>query len=214
MSNLEDRIKELITALATDYKGTRALIGNLNSLSTSEKSNLVAAINEVYTRAGSGGGGTSINDSAASTSTTYSSTKIVQLVGSIINDTTAGNGTTYSSTKINNAILALIDDASTTTTKTWSANKIQTAINAAVANLVGTAPAALDTIQELAAALGDANAINAINAALGNRVRADAAQTFTPAQKTQARQNIDAMGSVELGNPDADLVAFYNAAKV
>lgn len=188
----EQRVRDLITALGTDYKLNNTKIGNLASLSTSEKGSIVGAINEVkvVADAATGGGG-----------------------GATINDTTPSSSTTYSSTKVNQAIAALINDAVTVTGTTWSSNKIQAVVNAAVASLVGSAPATLDTLQELAAALGDANAITAINTALGNRVRYDAPQTLTAPQKTQARSNIDAYGSVELGNPDVDLVALYNIAK-
>lgn len=188
----EQRIRDLITALGTDYKLNNTKIGNVNSLNTADKT-VVGAINEVkvVADAATGGGGG----------------------GATINDTTPSGSTVYSSTKVNQAIAALINDAVTVTGTTWSSNKIQAVVNAAVASLVGSAPATLDTLQELAAALGDANAITAINTALGNRVRYDASQTLTAPQKTQARANIDAYGSVELGNPDVDLVALYNIAK-
>jgi hypothetical protein len=75
-------------------------------------------------------------------------------------------------------------------------------------------PAALDTLDELAAALGDdANFGATITTALGNRVRVDAAQGFTAGQMTQGRANIAAYGAAEIGNPDTDLVAAYTAAK-
>jgi hypothetical protein len=38
-------------------------------------------------------------------------------------------------------------------------------------------------------------------------------QSFTAPQKLQARENIDAYGSVELGDPDTDLAALYTTAK-
>lgn len=107
-----------------------------------------------------------------------------------------------------------VDDALTNLVNTWSSQKIVDQITAAVDALAAGAPAALNTIDELAAALGDdANQIANILTALGNRVRVDtAAQGLTGPQKQNARTNIDAMGSVELGNPDTDLVAVFNAA--
>jgi hypothetical protein len=114
------------------------------------------------------------------------------------------------------AIAALISDASltTATTTTYSANKINGAISAAVAALVGSASTTLDTIQEISAALGgDGNYAATMTAALGYRLRFDAAQTLTAAQKIQGKANLDAYGSVEIGNPDTDLVALYTAAK-
>lgn len=59
-------------------------------------------------------------------------------------------------TEIENIDLsALIDDSSTATTTTWSSTKIGTAIDAAVTALVDGAPDLLNTLNELAAALGD-----------------------------------------------------------
>jgi hypothetical protein len=52
-------------------------------------------------------------------------------------------------------LTALIDDNATATTTTWSSTKIDSSIDAAVAALVDGAPELLDTLNELAAALGD-----------------------------------------------------------
>ena len=49
----------------------------------------------------------------------------------------------------------LISDTTTATTTTWSSSKIDSAIDAAVTALVDGAPGLLDTLNELAAALGD-----------------------------------------------------------
>lgn len=68
---------------------------------------------------------------------------------------------------------------------------IDAAIAAAVAGLVNAAPGALDTLGELAAALGnDPNVVTNILAALGNRVRVDAAQALTGPQIVQALDNL------------------------
>jgi hypothetical protein len=76
-------------------------------------------------------------------------------------------------------------------------------------------PAALDTLQEFSAALGnDANFAATTTAALGNRVRVDVAtQALTTVQQSNARTNIAAVGAAEIGNPETDLVALYNTAK-
>ncbi len=101
---------------------------------------------------------------------------------------------------------------------TWSADKIFDAIEVAKTavknDLTAGAAAALDTLSELAAALNNDPAFAAtIAAEIANRVRFDAAQVLTAPQQTQARANIAAYGAAEIGNPDADLVAAYNAAK-
>lgn len=108
---------------------------------------------------------------------------------------------------------------------TWSADKIFDSIEAAktaVKNeLVNGAAAALDTLSELATALGnDPSYATTIATQIANRVRFDAAQTLTGPQKIQALANIGAAASADLtalstavGNTDADLVAVYNTAK-
>jgi hypothetical protein len=104
------------------------------------------------------------------------------------------------------------------TSVTWSADKIFDSIEAAkiaVKNdLVNGAGAALDTLNELAAALGnDPSFATTIAAEVANRVRFDAAQTLTQPQMAQARANIGAQSAAAIGDPDRDLVADYNTAK-
>lgn len=121
-----------------------------------------------------------------------------------------------------------IDDLATNgaTTVTWSADKIFDEIEAAktaVTNsLVNGAAAALDTLNELATALGnDPNFATTVATALTNRVRVDAAQTFTGPEQAQGRANIGAAAAADLtaletgvGDFDHDFVADYTAAKV
>lgn len=164
MATLSERIISLATAIGTDIKTLTANQGSLSGLSTTAKSSLVAAINEIYAA--------------------------LSGAGAVINDT-AGDG----------------DD-----TVTWSANKIFDTIESAklaVKNdLVSGASAALDTLSELAAALGDdPNFATTIATDLGNRVRYDAAQTLTAGQKTQACANIG------IGEPDTNFVTTYTTAK-
>ena len=109
---------------------------------------------------------------------------------------------------------AQINDAATNgdTAVTWSADKIFDTIEAAklaVKNdLINGAGAALDTLSELAAALGnDANFATTIATQMSNRVRYDAAQTLDATQKAQACANIG------IGDPETDLAAAYTTAK-
>lgn len=106
-----------------------------------------------------------------------------------------------------------VNDALTNTTNTWSSQKISDQVVAAINALATGAPAALNSIDELAAALADdANYAATVTTALGNRVRFDAAQTLTAPQKAQAKTNLDAYGALEIGNPDTDFVAVFNTA--
>ena len=115
---------------------------------------------------------------------------------------------------------ASIDDlaGNGNTAVTWSADKIFDSIEAAKTavknDLVGGAGAALDTLKELAAALGnDPSFAATIATEIANRVRFDAAQTLTSPQQAQARANIGAQSAAAIGDPDRDLVADYTAAK-
>jgi hypothetical protein len=330
MATLQARLGDLITAIGTDYKVIVGRIGTLASLTTTAKTDLVSAINEVNAKP-SGTGGAVINDTTPSGTTTYSSNKSDSLlsakaplasptftgtVGGITKamvglpnvdntadtakpvstaqqaaldlkaplasptftgvvagvtkthvglanvDNTADTAKPVStaqqaaldlkaplasptftgvvsgvtkahvglgnvdntadtakpvSTAQQTAINALIADASLTnaTATTYSANKINSAISTAISNLVNGASTTLDTLNEIAAALGnDANFATTMTNALGVRLRFDAAQTLTAAQKIQGKANLDAYGNVEIGNYDADLVALYTTAKV
>ena len=115
---------------------------------------------------------------------------------------------------------AVINDAAGDgdTTVTWSADKIFDTIAAASAALkneltngVGTA---LDTLKELADALGnDPSFAATIASEVANRVRYDAAQALSDPQKAQARSNIGAQAAADVGDTDHDFVADYNTAK-
>ncbi len=73
---------------------------------------------------------------------------------------------------------------------TLSATEVAQAIASAKNELLNGAPGALDTLKELAAALGDDEHFAAtVSAALANRIRFDAAQTLTTTQKAQACAN-------------------------
>lgn len=84
--SLESQIVSLAQAIGADIKSLKSADGNLSSLSTTAKTSLVAAINELYGLVGSSGA--TINDSSTtSTTQTWSASK--------------------SQTAINNAITAL-----------------------------------------------------------------------------------------------------------
>lgn len=175
--SLETRIVALAQAMGADVKALTLARGDLTALTTTTKTSLVAAINELMTLIGSAGA--SIDDGA-------------------------GNG--------NTAV-------------TWSADKIFDSIEAAKTavknDLVGGAGAALDTLNELAAALGnDPSFAATIATEIANRVRFDAAQTLTSPQQAQARTNIGAASAADvsglltgLGTYDRDYAADYTAAK-
>jgi hypothetical protein len=173
MATQTQRITDALYHLTTQLKATRQRVnGNeadLSGLTTTQKSSLMLALNEVK----------AIADAAL-----------------------AAGG-------------AQIDDGlGASASKTWSISKIVSEITSTYNALTTGAPGALNTLDELAAALGDdANFAATITAALANRVRTDVAtQGLTATQQTNARTNIGAYGIAEIGDPDTDLVAVINAA--
>jgi hypothetical protein len=184
--SLQVRLSDLITAIATDYKQLRTWLtgsttGDLSGLSTTAKTSVVAAINEV-------------NSKAAPTPS--SATTTVQGIVEL-------------------ATLAEVA-LGTDTTRVVTVEGVRQERIALKNEILGSGvPGALDTLDELAAALADdANFSTTITAALANRVRVDtAAQGLTTVQQNNARSNIAAVGIAETGNVDADLVALYTAAK-
>ena len=167
--SLSTNANDLATRIATELKAHKVLInGNaidLAALTTTEKSNLVAALNEVRASIPAAG--------------------------------------------------AVINDATTDTPSAWSGSKTDTSIKAAVAAVVGAAGADLDTLKELADALGsDKNFAATVNAALASRVRYDAPQALTAPQKVQATDNIGAATVLQVGDTTADFVATFNSGLV
>ena len=116
---------------------------------------------------------------------------------------------------IDSATGSEINDAITATDKTWSSTKTSAQITAAINAVTNGSATALDTLSELAAALGnDANFAANITAALGSRVRFDAAQSLTVPQQTQARANIGAQEAALIGDPDTNLVNTFNTGLI
>lgn len=169
MATFAQRTTDLATRISTECKAIRTLTnGNaadLSALTTIQKGNLVAAMNELK---------------------------------GLIDGLSAASG-------------AQINDAISTTTTTWSSTKISSDIAAAISALTTGAPAALNTLDELAAALGDdANFAASITGALANRLRVDAAQALTLPQQAQARTNMGAQEAALIGDPDTNFVTTFN----
>ena len=102
-----------------------------------------------------------------------------------------------------------ISDSTSSTTQVWSSSKVASEITAAKNALTNGAAAALDTLSELASALGnDANFSSTVTTALGKRVRFDSAQTLNTGQKTIACANLG------IGEPDTDFVTTFNSGLV
>lgn len=165
------------------------------------------------------------NQGSLSSLTTTSKINIVSAINEVRALAAAASGG-GSGSNINDAAVA------GATTETWSADKILSYIAtvkaATKSELTNGASAALDTLAELATALGnDPNFATTIATQIGNRVRYDAAQTLTAGQKNQVLANVGAAAASDyttlngtvstlvtnLGAFDRDYTADYVAAK-
>lgn len=250
MATLASRITDLATRIATECKSLRTLLnGNaadLSALTTTAKTNLVAAVNELDADLGTLN--TAVGALAPTASPTFTgtpaaptavvNTNTTQLATTAFvlaqagSATPAVNGTAavgvatkfaredhvhgtdstrapVASPTFTGVPAAPTASAGTNTTQLATTAFAMTAAANAVAAMINSAPAALDTLTELAAALGnDANFATTINTALGYRLRYDAAQTLTAGQVTQACANLG------LGEPNTDFTAVFTAGLV
>jgi capsid protein len=85
--SLQTQIQSFVLRAAQEFNAVSTKIGSLASLSTTDKTSLVSAINELKNAVNAS---TSIDDSAITTSTTYSSSKIVGLLDALKADILGG----------------------------------------------------------------------------------------------------------------------------
>jgi hypothetical protein len=96
--------------------------------------------------------------------------------------------------------------------RTYAEQVAATAADGAVNRVLGGVGAAYDTLLEIQQAMAaDESTVQGVLTALGKRVRVDAAQTLTAGEQAQARTNIGALGTADLG-PEVDYVAAATAA--
>jgi len=168
--SLDIRLSDLATAVATDIKALRTWItgsssGTLSGLTTTDKSNIVGAINEVNAKPTSG----------APPDASTSVKGILELAD--LAEVAAGVDTTRAVT-------------------VQGVRQERTALKEEILG-VGV-PEALDTLEELAEALGDDE----------NFAAAVTTQLASIEAELDTKQD-----AAEIGNANADLVALYYAAK-
>lgn len=217
--SLQTRLSDLITAIGTDIKQHRTWLtgsasGDLTGLTTTDKSSVVAAINEVQSEVGGGG--------APDASETVKGIIEIATLAEVATGTDALRAVTAAGVR-----------------------QERTALKAEI--LGAGVPGALDTLDELAAALGDdGNFAATVTNALANKQPLDAdltaiaalasvadrvpystgAQTWALATFTAAgraliddadvaaqRTTLSVYSQAELGNPETDLAAAYATAK-
>ena len=113
-------------------------------------------------------------------------------------DKLAGIETSANNYSISSDLLDEDDMSSNSATKVASQQSIKAYVDAEVAGVVSSAPAALDTLNELAAALGDdANFATTTSTSLGNRLRVDTnSQGLTATQQGNAITNLGITASL------------------
>ena len=90
--SLTTRIESLVIRVAQEFNDVRAKAGNLANLTTTDKSNLVAAINELKAAVVSSA---VIDDAHVAATTTYSSNKIVSLLDALKSEILGGADAAY-----------------------------------------------------------------------------------------------------------------------
>lgn len=98
MQTLAQILNAFAALVGTDVGDLKTKLGDLSTLTTTEKSNLVGALNELKASVSTTVGNL-INDSAASTTSTFSSTKVTNLINTAISDLIAGAPGTYDTLK-------------------------------------------------------------------------------------------------------------------
>lgn len=162
--SLTTRIESLVLRVAHEFNDVRTKNGNLANLTTTDKSSLVAAINELKSA----------------------------LVSSVA-----------------------IDDGHIANTTTYSSSKIVSLLDALKGEILGGADAAFDTLVEIQQLLQNGTSgLDALLAAINNRVRFDGSQSLTLTEQLQARTNIGAVATSDIGNTDTDFVAVFVSALV
>lgn len=164
--SLTTQISNLAVRVATECKSIRATTGDKTTLTTTDKTSLVAAINEL---------------------------KSAMAVAAGILDTASAGDTSH----------------------TWSADKIVAQLAAVKSEILNGAPAAYDTLLEIANQLAtDDGAISGLLTAVGSRVAFDQAQTLTAPQKAQALANIGAISAADVGDVTTNFVTSFEAGLV
>ena len=181
-----EKILALASAVGAKCKELNAAIGGLSDLSTTAKTSLVVALNEV--NAALGVAKTSIQTNAGDIDKVEADVKALQDALDALEEQVA------SATNIK-------DDAVGTTT-TYSSSKIVSEINAAKQavkdDLLDGAGEAFDTLKELQAGIeANKGLIEAFEEVAAGHVKFDAAQSLTDEQKGQARTNIGAVSAAD-----------------
>jgi phage-related tail fiber protein len=210
LASLQSRLSDLITAIGTDVKQLRTWItgsasGDLTGLQTDVKTSLVAAVNELHSQQGSGAPDASetvkgIAELATlvEVATGTDTTRIVTPAG-VKQETDAIRALNATETTEGLVELATLAEVATGTDSLRAVTPagVRQERTALKDEILGAGvPAALDTLDELAAALGDdANYAASVTTALAGKQPLDADLTSIAGQVSAANKMLYATGS-------------------
>ena len=194
MATLNENLKSFAASLGNDYTALKSSIsatdnkiGTLAGLETTNKGDIVTAMNELKESIVDVQG-KAITEEAVDVKLSAKQDKL-----------TPGSGITLTG----NTISASVDLSALATIASVD-DKIKTAVD----KLVNGADATMDTFKEVQDLIrNDQTVASALAETVGKKVDYANAQTLTAAQKLQACTNIG------IGDPSIDLVAIYNTAK-
>lgn len=192
--SLQTNLTSFAARSGAEDKALRTLInGNLadlSALTTTDKTNLVNAINELV---------------AATPDLSLALLKANNLSDIVDAAIARTNLDIKSTAEITSEITAAI----ATVTLASLNGLTQAEVDTRIQLVVDSAPAALDTLNELAAALGDdPNFAATLTTQMGKKVDVSVAQTFTAAEQLQGCENLG------IGDPETDYVSIFEAALI
>lgn len=180
------QINDLAIRVGKECRLIYAKIGK-SALTTTEKTTLIGAINELDAAVKSNDGDISTINSAL--------TALQTKLNGIIDDASASTTKVYSSSKVESQIIAAKQEVKN--------------------DLLGGAGAAYDTLKELADLIEtNKTAIEALKTIAAGHVKYDAAQVLTDEQKAQARTNIGAIAASEINLTEVNNKITANTTKI
>lgn len=214
MTTFAEQINSLAVRVATEIKTLHTKVGTLLNLSTTDKTSIVAALNEVKAQANTVT--SSVNDLVSRLNTVEAQQSVnTGDIGTIrtsvtsLQTTVSGLLSRVETLESEVGASTGIDDDNVSSNSTYSSSKIVDIVNTAKQavkdDLLGGAGEAYDTLKELADLIStNKSAIDALEAVAGGAVRYDTEQSsLTETQKTQARSNIGAAKASDLADLQA-----------
>lgn len=236
-----ERIKLLAQAIGADIALLKTTIGVKADLSTTNKTDLVAAINELAIKIAAvetlQQSASEIDDSAPKANRVYSSNKVKSLIdeiNAILGTLTAsgyadvGVGLKTLKDKVYTLETELIKDTATETTSVWSSTKTNAAITAAVgtatSELTDKINADVAKVKSDILGVGVPETLDTL-AEIADKLNGDASLVanlsvalnnrvrFDEEQVLGSEQKTIACTNIGIGEPNTDFVAIYNVAK-